>query len=95
VAGQRRLTTVEIIVDEQPWASAPSPPAPDAPPTPRAPLAEPSELVALQVAPHEVAIRLRTKEAGGRWDASRRVWRLEMRRVRVLGLQQRIVPERY
>jgi len=86
-AGRRRVTTVELIVDEQPWAPRPqtalektTPWPPDSP-----------ELVALRIERHESAIRVKVKAAGGKWDATRRVWILPLRRARVLGLQHRIV----
>jgi hypothetical protein len=86
-AGRRRVTTVELIVDEQPWAprtetalEKTTPRPPDLP-----------ELVALRIERHESAIRAKVKAAGAKWDAVRRVWILPLRRARALGLQERIV----
>ena len=96
-AGLRRVTTVELIVDEQPWTPKPNA-APDvalkvapdtATPPPRPP--DPAELVALRIEIHEPRLRAKVKAAGGKWDAARRVWILPLRRARVLGLQDRIV----
>jgi hypothetical protein len=85
-AGRRRVTTVEIIVDEAPWAANP-----DAAPAPP-PSADPGHCVALRIAVHELNLRAKVKAAGGKWDPARQVWILPMRRARVLGLQDRILP---
>jgi hypothetical protein len=45
----------------------------------------------VRIEAHELKTRSRVKEAGGKWDASRRVWLLPFRRARVLGLGHRIV----
>lgn len=82
------MTTVELIVDEQPWA-----PRPDATPDTAVPLprpANPSDLVALRIAAHELVLRTRVKGAGGKWDVTRQVWILPLRLVRVLALEDRI-----
>jgi hypothetical protein len=88
-AGRRRVTTVELIVDEQPWAPRPDTTLDTAAPLPRP--ANPSDLVALRIAAHELELRTRVKGAGGKWDVTRRAWILPLRRVRVLALEDRIV----
>jgi hypothetical protein len=82
---RRRYTTVELIVDEQPWT-----------PTPAASLSvtatlNPDSEVTLRIGVHEPRIRARIKEAGGKWDPASGVWMLPLRRARALGLQDRIV----
>ena len=74
--GNRRVTTVELVVDESPWK-------------PSAPANE-GEAVALRVNYHESALRQKIKQAGGHWNAERRVWLLPLGRVRALGLMDRI-----
>ncbi|MEW6297362.1 MAG: hypothetical protein AB1671_06430 [Thermodesulfobacteriota bacterium] len=65
---QRRLKTVELIVEEKPW-------------TPRGPRRTAPQAVAVRVAPSEVALRTQVKRAGGQWDPRRQVWRLPYERV--------------
>ena len=85
-AGRRRVTTVELIVDEAPWAPNPDTAAASPPPP------DPGQPVALRIAVHERDVRAKVKAAGGKWDAARQAWILPMRRARVLGLQDRILP---
>jgi hypothetical protein len=82
---QRRYTTVELIVDEQPWAPAP------ADSSSVTTTLDPASPVALQIGVQEAQLRARIKEAGGKWDSARGVWILPLRRARVLGLESRIV----
>ena len=105
---RRRYTTVELVVDSQPWAPRSIPggdctvPAASSPPhasgddpryvAPAQPPADPSELVGLRIEVHESSVRARVKAAGGRWDSQSRVWVLPLRRARALRLQDRIVP---
>jgi hypothetical protein len=100
----RRYTTVELVVDSQPWSprspsggvcTAPdSCPAPDAPRDgPAGCPGDPSALVGLRVGVDESDVRARVKAAGGQWSPQKRVWLLPLRRVRALRLQDRIVPE--
>jgi hypothetical protein len=82
---QRRYTTVELIVDEHPWAPTPADRS-----SVTAKL-DPGSPVALQIGVQEARLRARIKEAEGKWDSARGVWILPLRRARVLGLQNRIV----
>ncbi len=77
---RKRLKTVELLVAERD----------SEPPRPRLP---DDQLVALRIAFADVAIRTRVKQAGGRWDAERRVWQLRYDRAVALGLNNRIVNE--
>jgi hypothetical protein len=83
---QRRLTTVEIVVDESPTlrvgrvvddATAP----------------HPNSLVRLRVAYDEENIRRKVKEAGGRWLPDKKLWELPYRKVLPLQLRHRIVTD--
>lgn len=58
---QKRLKTVELIVEEEPWAPLEAP--------------QPTEaLVAIRSARSEVTLRQQVKRRGGRWDPQRQVW---------------------
>lgn len=72
-ARQRRLTTVELVVDVDRWR-------------PRA-----ATEVGVRVAWGEADVARRVKRAGGRWDASLKLWRLRAGTVRRLGLTDRMV----
>jgi len=78
---QRRLKTVELIVEEKPW-------------TPPGPRRTEKQAVAVRVAAPEVALRTQVKRAGGQWDPQRQVWLLPYERVVALGLAGRIMAER-
>ncbi len=58
---QRRLKTVELIMEEEPWTPL------EAPPTA-------AVLVPLRLALSEVRLRQQVKQVGGRWDPRRQVW---------------------
>ncbi len=76
-AKRKRYKTVELIVDEADWQ-----------PWPR-----PDEVVGVQVAYDEFALRQQVKEAGGRWNGERRLWELRYVQVESLGLESRMVRE--
>ena len=78
---QRRLKTVELIVEEKPW-------------TPSGPRRTEQQAVAVRVAASEVALRTQVKRAGGQWDPQRQVWLSPYERVVALGLAGRIMVER-
>lgn len=69
---QQRVTTVELIVDTRPVATAE---------------------VFVRVAYEEAALRRKVREAGGQWDARRKLWRLPRPAVRTLKLANRVVKE--
>jgi hypothetical protein len=81
----RRLTTVELIVDEAPWRPA-------NPWAPRHTSGDRGEFISVRVDYHEVELRERVKSAGARWDPQKRVWILPLAQARRLGLQNRIAP---
>jgi hypothetical protein len=76
--GQRKLKTVELIIDDAEWHPDPS----------RIP---PHKRVALRVGYGERAIIKAVKAAGGRWNRPQRVWELAYKDVVALGLTDRIV----
>lgn len=77
---RKRYKTVELIVEERDW---------------RPPEAEPAatEIVALRIGIEETALRQQVKQAGGTWNAQRKVWELKYEQVVRLGLGDRLVRE--
>lgn len=75
----RRMKTVELIVDEQPWV-----------PGTKIPM---EREVAVRVGYNEHDLREQVKQAGGWWDAGKKAWRLGFRKVLALGLEARLVDE--
>jgi hypothetical protein len=75
--GCRRLTTVELIVDESPWNGRPK--------------ANDDRPADIKVRYGESELRQQVKLAGGIWRPDRRVWTLPLKKVRALGLEGRIV----
>jgi len=80
---RRRLTTVELVVNETPWLEAP---ATSAEP-------HPNSLLYLRIEFSETRLREQVKFAGGQWLPERRLWRLPARKVSELGLEKRVVSE--
>ncbi len=77
---QRKITTVEVIVDERPWVPDPQ-------------RVHPNKRLSLTVGYNEVAVRNTVKAAGGKWDGRQKVWRLAYKQVVALGLMDRVVSE--
>jgi hypothetical protein len=71
---QKRYKTIELIVDEIAWKPRPS--------------AE--TLVGLKVALDEIDVRRQVKEAGGKWNPTKKVWELRYDQVVKLGLTNRM-----
>lgn len=72
----KRLTTVEIIVDEQDWV--------------RDIRFAPNKLVPVQIDYSETELRQQVKQMGGWWHNDKKVWMLKYQRVCELGLEARI-----
>ena len=75
---KKRFKTVELIVAERDWE----------PPAPRF-TAE--TIVGVRIGFAEVDLRERVKQAGGKWNRSRKVWELRYDQVVALTLEARIV----
>ncbi|MBI5015782.1 MAG: hypothetical protein HZB55_09875 [Deltaproteobacteria bacterium] len=73
-------TTAEIIVREGEWKPRVDPPK-----------ADPMVWVRVRWGERDVALRIR--EAGGCWDADRRLWNMPLSKARALGFESRIVEE--
>jgi hypothetical protein len=74
---QRRLKTVELVVEETPWR-----PAREA--------SKGAVMVGVRIDFQEVALQRRVKSAGGRWNPVRRLWELRRDQALKLGLKDRI-----
>lgn len=77
-----RHKTVELIVETIPWN-----------PRRRNARREPEDMVAIRLAFSETALRERIKAAGAIWRSQHRLWEVDWKTVRELGLQDRVVPE--
>ena len=77
---KKRFKTVEIIVAERDWD----------PPAPRFTV---DTIVGVRVGFAEVEMRDRVKQAGGKWNRSRKVWDMRYDQVVALKLEARIVEE--
>lgn len=74
---QKRLKTVELIIEEENWAPLEAPPA--------------DALVPIRIALSEVTLRQQVKQLGGRWDPRRQVWEVRYAQAAALGLAERII----
>lgn len=75
---RKRFKTVELIIEERDWQPEESQRAA-------------ARMVGVHIAAAEVELRGRIKQAGGRWDAQRRVWEVRHDQAVALGLTKRIV----
>jgi len=78
-ARQKRIKTVELIVDEQDWI-----------PGVIIPVDHP---VALKIGFGETELRQQIKKAGGYWNPQQKAWILAYRKVLQMGLEQRMMDE--
>ena len=77
---KKRFKTVEIIVAERDW-------------DPPAPRFTAETIVGVRVGFAEADMRERVKQAGGKWNRSRKVWDMRYDQVVALKLEARIVEE--
>ena len=75
---QRRLKTVELIVEEEDWQ-------------PLRVLPQGDHLVCIRFTLPEAALHTQVKQRGGRWDPEQRLWELRYAQVVALGLAERIL----
>ena len=85
VERQKRVTTVEIMLEETDWT-----PNPKKKQTPRR--AEPV-VVGVRIDLNERDLQRAVKAAGGKWNAKQQVWELAYHDVVRLGLQYRVGEE--
>lgn len=82
-SGARRYTTVELVVDAAPLGLLSGS---------RQRLArEAAQTVAVRIRYGETALRALARDAGARWDAEARLWRMTKAQARELGLLERVV----
>jgi len=77
-----RHKTVELIVETAPWV-----------PNRRNPRREPEDMVAVRIGFSETALREQIKAAGAIWRPRQRLWEVDWKTVRDLGLQARVVAQ--
>jgi hypothetical protein len=83
---ERRLRhkTVELIVETTPWL-----------PRPREVRRNPADMVAVRIAYAETDLRQRIKAAGGIWHPRQRLWEIDWKTVRELGLHSHVADETF
>jgi hypothetical protein len=77
-----RHKTVELIIETTPWS-----------PRARNARRAPDDMVYVRVDYAEEALRGRIKAAGAIWRPRHKVWEMDWRTVRELGLQSRVIVE--
>ena len=77
-----RHKTVELIVDTQPWT-----------PRTREPRRRPDDLVGVRIAYSDTSLRAQIKSTGGIWRPRQRLWEIDWKTVRALGLEARVVSD--
>ena len=77
---KKRFKTVERMVVERDW-------------DPPAPRVADAAMVGVRVGVAEVELRQQVKQAGGKWNGSRKVWEMRYGHVVALRLEGRIVEE--
>ena len=77
-----RHKTVELIIETAPWN-----------PRLRNARREPQDMVAVRIAWSETGLRERIKAAGGIWRHRQKLWEVDWKTARELGLQARVVDQ--
>ncbi len=75
---KKRITTVELIADEQEWK-------------PNKNIIPKNKIVQLRINYGEIDLARKVKSIGGKWNKDRKVWELAYGHVQALGLARRIV----
>ena len=75
---KKRITTIELIADEQNWQLNPT-------------FIPKNKIVQLRINYGEVELARKVKSMGGRWNKAKKVWELAYGYVQALGLAKRIV----
>lgn len=86
---QRRVVTVELVVDERPLPAPPTPPAPAPAP---APAEHPAARIGVRIERWELNQRRQAKQAGARWHAGLGLWLMTRAQAEAAGLSDRITP---
>ncbi len=77
-AAAKRYKTVELIVEEIPWKPRPHPDDP----------------VFLRIGWDEKIAQERIRHAGGKWDRTKKLWKIAYGKAKELGLRSRIQEEK-
>ena len=75
---KKRYTTVELIVDQQPWQPE---------------KISPKTIVKVKVAFEETELRQKVKDAGAKWSKSTKTWKMPYKTALDLGLKKRIIND--
>jgi hypothetical protein len=75
---QKRITTVELLLDEKSWVPK---------------KINPNKLVHIKVQWGESEIAQRIKQSGGKWIQEKKVWEIPFGKVKELGIQNRMTEE--
>jgi len=78
IQNKKRITTIELIADEQEWQPKPT-------------YIPKNKIVKLQINYGEVDLARKVKSMGGSWNREKKVWELAYGYVQTLGLTKRIV----
>ena len=78
-ARQKRLKTIEIIVDEQDWIPGITFPV--------------DKRVPVKIGFEETELREQMKQAGAFWNPEKKAWMLSYRRVLQMGLEGRVIDD--
>jgi hypothetical protein len=76
---ERRLKTVELIVESVPWR-----------PARRRPRLRDEDIVTVSIAYHEVDLRERAKRLGAVWRPAQRLWEISWLHAKRLGIADRV-----
>ena len=79
-ARNRRLKTVELVIEEAPWRGRA-----------RRPRRNDHDLVGVRIAWNETALRSAVKHAGAIWRPRQKLWEMSWEAVRTLGIGHRVV----
>ncbi|TMH10420.1 MAG: hypothetical protein E6H70_16835 [Betaproteobacteria bacterium] len=79
-ARNRRLKTVELVIEEAPWHGLA-----------RRPRRNDHELVGVRIAWNESELRSAVKRAGAIWRPRQKLWEMSWEAVRTLGIGHRVV----
>ncbi len=74
-ASRKRYKTVELIVEEVPWKSKP----------------KPGSGAFVRIGWHEKDLKDKIKIAGGQYYSNRRLWKVDLDKVKMLGIGERVV----
>ena len=80
--GKRRLTTIELVVENVPWEPKGKPPTPEIPT---------ERIVEIRIAYGEADLGRKVRASGGQWNKQKKVWELPYREVLRLKLADRII----